>query len=115
MAGSTSLFEGLPTVIENVARRFSIPADVKDSLLDAQYHNDMAEIVKTFKFENGKTGNFVYGRDATIKQGNKIDMAYSVYILDFKLAPTVIKHKKKTKILGITVGKKVRYETKELA
>jgi hypothetical protein len=87
------LLADFSTVIENFARRFSIPADVKDSRLEAQYHKDMAEIVKNFKFENGETGRFVYGKVATIKQGSKIDMAYSVYTLDFKLAPTVRRHK----------------------
>jgi hypothetical protein len=87
------LLADFSTVIEKFARRFSSPADVKDSLLEAQYHKDMTEIVKNFKFENGETGRFVYGKVATIKQGSKIDMAYSVYTLDFKLTPTVRRHK----------------------
>ncbi len=107
------LLANYPTVIENFASRFSVPPDVKESLLDAQYVGDMVEIVKNFKFENGELGRFVYGRVATIKDGDRIDMAYLVYTLDFKLAPTVIKHKKKKRVLGITVRKKVWYETKE--
>ena len=87
------LLTDFSTVIENFARHFSIPADVKNSLLAGQYHDEMAKFVQTFKFENGETGRFVYGKVATIKQGNKIDMAYSVYTLDFKLASTVRRHK----------------------
>jgi hypothetical protein len=101
------------TVIENVARRFSIPDDIKDSLFDGEYHENMAEIVQNFKFEKGKKGNFVYGRVATIKHGDKIDMAYSIYTLDFKLSPTVIEHRKKTNFLWFTTGEKVWHETKE--
>jgi hypothetical protein len=101
------------TVIENFARRFSIPDDVKDSLFDGQYHEDMVEVVQNFKFEKGKKGSFVYGRVATIKHGDKIDMAYSVYTLDFKLSPIVIEHRKKKKFLWFTTGEKVWHETKE--
>ncbi len=107
------LLADYPTIIENFARRFSTPAYVKDSLLDGQYMDDLTEVVQNFKFEKGKTGSFVYGRVATIKHDGKMDMAYSVYTLDFKLSPTVIEHTKKKKFLWFTTGKKVWHETKE--
>ena len=84
-----------PTVIENFARDFSVPNDVKQSLLDAQYATDTTELVQNFKFKKGNTGNFVYGRFATIKHGDKIDIAYSLYTLDFKLSPIVIQHRRR--------------------
>ena len=107
------LLKDYPTVIENFARRYSIPGEVKDSLLDAQFSDDFVEVVQNFKFEIGKTGTFVYGRIATMKRGDKIDMASAVYTLDFKLSPKVIEHKKKKKFLWFTTGTKVWRETKE--
>ena len=107
------LLKDYPTVIENFARRFSIPEDVKNSLLDAQYSDNLVEVIQNFKFQKGETGTYVYGRVVTKRRGDKIDMASSVYTLDFKLSPKVIEHKKKKKFLWFTTGTKVWRETQE--
>ena len=102
-----------PTVIENFAKRFGISADIKDSLLDASYSQSTDELVLNFKFKRGDTGSFVYGRIATTKDGDKIDMAYSLYTLDFKFSGKVIEHKYKTKLLEFTIDEGVWYDTEE--
>ena len=107
------LLKDFPTVIENFAERFGIPADVKHSLLDAQYSDNMAEWVRNFKFEKGKTGSYVYGRIASTKDGDKIDLAYTVFTLDFKISGKVIEHRHKEKLLWFTIGESVWYDTEE--
>ena len=97
-----------PTVINNFSMRFSVPAHIKESILDGQYAEDMVEIIQNFKYENGKTGNLIYGGVAIVKHDNKIDVAYYIYNLEFKLSPLVIKHKRKRRILGITVRSRTR-------
>ena len=102
-----------PTLVENFMRRFSAPVEVKESLLEAEFVEDMMENLFNFKFKKGKTGRYVYGRVATVKDGDKIDIAYSVYTLDFKLSPSVIQHTRKTKFLWFTTGEVVWQEDKE--
>ena len=77
-----------PTVIENFARHFSIPNDVQRSLLNAQYTQEITITTKNLKFEKGNRGNFFHGVFAAVKQGDKIDFAYSVYTQNFKLHST---------------------------
>ena len=101
------------TVIDGFVERFAIPKDIESSLREGKYGDENYEIVIDFKFEKGKIGSFTYGRVVTIKHGDKIDMAYSVYFLEFKLSPKEIRHKKVKKFLGFTTGKKVWTETKE--
>ena len=100
-------------VVESFAARFAIPDEIKSGLLDGQYAEENYEIVIDFKFSKGELGGFTYGRIATIKHGEKIDMAYSVYFLEFKLSPRVIEHTKKKKFCGFTTGKKVWRESHE--
>lgn len=107
------LLKDYPTIVDNFARRFSIPEDTKISLFEGTMMKDLVENVRNFKFEKGKTGSYVYGRVATIKRGNKIDIAYSVYTLEFKFSQTVLEHRQKTKFLWFTTGEKVWHERKE--
>jgi hypothetical protein len=74
-----------------------IPSYVKESLLvlDAQYATYFTGFVQNFKFEKGNTDDFVCERFATIKHGDKIDIAYLVYTVDFKLSPIVTEYVKK--------------------
>ena len=105
--------EDYRNVVDRFATRFSIPSDIQDSLLDGLYADENFEIIIDFKFEKGKTGGFTYGRVATVRNQGKIDMAYSVYHLEFKLSPSEIEHVKKKKFLGFTIGKKVWREYRE--
>lgn len=107
------LLKDFPTVIENFAQRFGIPDGVKHSLLDAQYSSNMAEWVRNFKFQKGQTGSYVYGRIATTKDGDKIDLAYSVFTFNFKISDKVIEHMHEEKLLWFTIGKRVWYDTEE--
>lgn len=101
-------------IVNRFAKRFGIPENITDSLLDGQYIRENDEMVYNFKFRKGEKGNFVYGRVATVKHGGEIDMAYSVYSLDFKLSPKVIEHEQEKVFLGfIRYGKKVWRETEE--
>lgn len=111
--GRGILLTDYPIVIEEFARSYSITDDIKARLLTSRLMEDSVATIQNFKFKKDKTGGFVYGRVATIKHGDKIDMAYSVYTLDFTPSPTVIEHQKKTTFLWFTTGEKVWRETKE--
>ena len=93
------LLKDYPTVIENFAKRFAIPVDIKDSLLNAQYSHTTENVALNFEFKKSDTGSYVYGRMAIIKDGDKIDMAYCVHTLDYKLSDKVRKHRCKNKFL----------------
>lgn len=94
------------TVIENLAARFSIPDDLKNSLLEGLISDENIEVIKEFKFTKGEGGDFTFGRIATIRHGQKIDMAYSIYFLDFKICPKVVEHSREKKFLWFAVEKK---------
>ena len=106
------LLKDYPTVIENFAKRFAIPVDIKDSLLNAQYSHTTENVALNFEFKKSGTGSYVYGRMETIKDGNKVDMAYCVYTLDFKLSDKVTKHRCKNKFL-LRIVEGVCSETEE--
>ena len=101
-------------LIERIARRLQMPDDIKEGVLDGFLSVDNNEIIKEFYFSKGESGNFAYGRIATIKQdGDVIDLAYSAYQMLFKLSPRMIEHRRTRRFLGITTGKKVWKETSE--
>ena len=102
------------TVIERIAKRLELPDDTKESILDGEYAEVNFEVVIDFKFSKGQDSSFTYGRIATIKRlGDVIDVAYSVYLLGFKLSPKIIEHEKKRKFLWFTTGKKIWRESIE--
>ena len=102
------------TVIDRIARRLEMPEDTKESLLDGEYADENLEVVIDFKFSKGQDSSFTYGRIATIKRPNGvIDIAYSVYLLGFKLSPKIVQHEQKKKFLFFTIGTKVWRETIE--
>ncbi len=106
-------FDKYGTLIDRLATRFSLPDTIKESLLDGEYAVENYETVVNFRFNKGETGDFIYGRVATLKTSKGMDMAYSVYQLAFKLAPKQIRHEKKTKFLFFTTDKKVWTTTEE--
>ena len=107
------LLQDYKTVVDLFVQQYSIPEEVKISLLYGQYAEESIGIIVNFKFAKGETGRFTYGRVATVKHDGKIDMAYSLYFLEFRLSPRVIEHKKKKKFLGFTTGTKVWRETQK--
>ena len=105
--------DGFETLINNIARHLGIPDDIRDAILESNFAEVNSEVTIDFCFAKGETGNFTYGRTATVKPDDTtINLAYSVYHLEFKLSPQVIEHTKKKKFLGFTTGKKVWRETR---
>ena len=102
------------TLVNRIARRFGFPDDIREAILESELANVNTEIIRDFKFTKGETGSFTYGSIVTVKPDDAtINLAYSVYNLEFKLSPQVIEHTKKKKFLGFTTGKKVWRETRE--
>ena len=103
------------TLINGIAKRMEIPDDIRLDILDSKLAATNQEVVRNFYFAKGESGSFTYnGRIVTVKPNKStINLAYSIYHLDFKLSPQVIEHTKKKKFLGFTTGKKVWRETKE--
>ena len=100
-------------VIDRIAKRLGLPNDIKDSILDGKFAAVNQEIIKEFKFTKGDTGDFLFGRVATVRtEENTIDLAYAIYTLKFKLSPRVIEHTKTKKFLWMR-KKKVWRETQE--
>ena len=102
------------TLINSIARRLGFPDDIRQAILESKFAEVNNEVIVDFKFTKGETGSFTYGRIATVKpDGATINLAYSVYHLEFKLSPQVMEYTKKKKFLGFTTGKKVWRETRE--
>ena len=102
------------TLVNRIARRFGFPDDIREAILESELANVNTEIIRDFKFTKGETGSFTYGSIATVKPDNAtINLAYSVYNLEFKLSPQVIEHTRRKRFLGFTTGKRVWRETRE--
>ena len=102
------------TLINGIAKRMNIPDDIRLDILRSKLAATRQEVVRNFHFAKGETGSFTFGRIDTVKPNKStINLAYSLYHLDFKLSPQVIEHTKKKKFFGFTIGKKVWRETKE--
>ena len=107
------LLKQYATVIDNFALSHSIPEDIKHSLLEAENLKNLQKSVHNFKFQKGKTGSYVFGRFSTMKRDGEMDVAYSLYTLDFKLSPKVVEHEKIQKLAWFTTGTTVWRETEE--
>ena len=102
------------TLINSIARRLGIPDDARLAILESKLAEVNNEVIVDFRSTKSETGSFTYGRVATVKPDSAtINLAYSIYHLEFKLSPQVIEHTKKKKFLGFTTGKKVWRETRE--
>ena len=102
------------TLINSIARRLGIPDKIRQAILESRFQEVNNEVTVDFRFTKGETGSFTYGRIATVKPDDAtINLAYSIYHLEFKLSPQVTEHTKKKKFLGFTTGKKVWRETRE--
>lgn len=101
-------------LVNSIAERMGFPDDVRKAILESKFAEVNNEVIYDFRFTKGETGRFTYGRIATLKPDDAtINLAYSVYNLEFKLSPQVIEHTKRKKFLGFTTGKKVWRETRE--
>lgn len=71
--------------------RFKFPDEIKESILDGLYAAENKEVVKDFRFKDGK-GDIHHARFVTVKKGNEIDLAYAVYSLSFELSEKEIEN-----------------------
>ena len=71
--------------VERFKKRYGLPDEVKDSILDAPYSLENEESVKEFKFRDGQ-GDVYHGRFVTITSDEMIDIAYAIYSLSFQLS-----------------------------
>ena len=105
-------------VVQRIAKRYSIPEEKKDGILDGQYAEKNTLMSKEFIFKPGKDSELVYMKVATIKTSDtKIDLALMYYRLDFKLAPLKIEKKKSKWFLFIKIGEEttIHYEPRNLS
>ena len=106
--------DGFETLINSTVRHLGIPDDIRDAILESKLATVNNKVTIDFCFAKGETGNFTFGRIATVKPDDTtINLAYSVYHLEFKLSPQGTEHTKKRKFLAFTTGKKVWRERRE--
>ena len=102
------------TLVNSIARRMGFPDGVREAILESKYAEVNDEVKYEFKFAKGETGSFTYGSIATVRPDDAtINLAYSVYNLEYKLSPQVIEHTKKKKFLGFTTSNEVWREKRE--
>ena len=101
------------TVVNRVASRYNFPEDVKESILDGELAGKNQEIMKEFKFNIGQTGRVLYGRTMTLKQEDKIDMAYALIAVKFKLSPVQSVRQEDKYFLFWKVGEKTIVTSKD--
>ena len=103
-----------PEFVQDMSMHFAIPDDIKYILMKGRYAAENLEHLQEFSFQKGQPGTFVYGRVATVRHGKKIDIAYTIYDLQYKLPPAVIEHSRKQTFLWfVTKTNQVWRETKE--
>ena len=108
------LLQDYKTVVDRFVLRFLIPKDVEPSLLDGEFAEESINDFHSAKNKTGLRLEFTYGRFVTVKHDGKIDVAYSVYFLEFELSPIVIEHKKRNEFLRFIIDKTmVWHETQE--
>ena len=101
-------------LIDTIAKRLGVSDKVRQSVLEGKFAKVNDEVIREFSCPAGEAGRFTYGRVVTLKTDrDTINLAYSVYHLDFKLSPQVIERKSAKKFLGFTYSSKVWYEEKE--
>ena len=107
------------TLVSRIATRYQIPADIKGEILDGQYVEENEARIREFKFQKGETGSILYGRTATVKrEDSKIDLAFVLFHLEFKLSPRRIEERHRKKFLGLITYRShtvVRFEESNLS
>lgn len=107
-------FETVVNSISGLLSPIGFPDHVHQAILDSKHAEVNDEEICDFSFPKGEAGHFTYGRFATVKpNGATINLAYSVYHLEFKLSPQVIEDTRKNEFLGFTTGMKVWRETRD--
>ena len=73
-------------IVNRMASRYQFPDNVTESILRSEHAANKCKVIREFKFKLGATGRVVYGVVAIIKRKTCIDLAYSIYFLDFKFS-----------------------------
>ena len=73
---------------DRLQKRFKLPDDIKESILDGLSGGENQEMLKSFHFQDGE-GNIHHARFITLKRNDKIDIAYAMYTLSFELTEHV--------------------------
>ena len=71
--------------VGRLQERFNFPDEAKESLLDGLDADENEEAVTDLRFKDGE-GTVHQARFVTLKTGEKMDIAYAVYSLDFELS-----------------------------
>ena len=116
MTGTTLAdFETVVNSISGLLSPIGFPDYVYQSIVGGKFAEVNEELIRDFRYSKGEAGHFMYGRFATVKPDDAtINLAYSVYDLEFEFSPHVIEHVKTRKFLGFTIGEKVWRETREI-
>ena len=115
MTGTTLAdFETVVNSIAGLLSPIGFPDEVYQGILEGEFAEANKELIWDFRYSKGEAGHFTYGRFATMKPDDAtINLAYSVYRLEFKLSPQVIKDTRKNEFLGFTNGTEVWRETRD--
>ena len=98
--------EDFHNLIEKLAATFNFPDELKASLAEGTLCNNSVEGIREFNFTKGSGGVLTYGKIATsMREKDDIDVAYALYVLDYKVAPTVTRHLVEGKFLWFTTTK----------
>ena len=71
--------------VGRLQKRFNFPDKAKDSLLDGLSVDENEEAITDICFKDGE-GTVHHARFVTLKNGEKMDIAYALYSLDFELS-----------------------------
>ena len=88
----------LHNIVQGLADRFQLTDEVTESILDSEYAHNNDKAVREFRFKLGEAGYVRYGRVATTRRDQLVDLAYSFYSLDFKFSAKQIEETKNEKL-----------------
>ena len=113
------IIRGIPldeyvNVINNLITLYKIPENIGAMILVVKGTEGYEKEAINFTF-TGNDDVFNYGRIALSRRGDKMDLAYSVYSLKFKISSLVVEHEKRTTFLGFTTSVEVWHDTKEFS
>ena len=82
--------EHFERVVNSIASRHNIPDETRDEIITSQYAEGTDEYLYSFCCQPDGMNNFRYGVIVTRMNNNgKMDLAYSVYSLAFRIPPDI--------------------------
>ena len=70
--------------VAKMEKGFRLDKEAKEKLLSGLYSEENMENITNFKYNNGK-GEIYHGRFITVKENDKLDVAFAVYTMTFEL------------------------------